>query len=58
MEIGVHPDLCVGTVRRALSKVNNTLLNELDSVKEEGPVWIEHCHRLHVPLQFSFIFAN
>ncbi|KAM8747118.1 E3 ubiquitin-protein ligase TRIM39-like isoform 1-T2 [Acanthopagrus schlegelii] len=34
-EIGVHPELCVGTVRRALSKVNDTLSNELDSLKKE-----------------------
>lgn len=37
-EIGVHPELCVGTVRRALSKVSDTLSNELDSLKKEGKV--------------------
>ncbi|XP_071385664.1 E3 ubiquitin-protein ligase TRIM39-like [Centroberyx affinis] len=34
-EIGVHPDLCVGTVRRAASKLDETLKKELDSLKEE-----------------------
>lgn len=38
MEIGVNPELCVGTVRRTLSKVNNTLMNELDCLKKEGKV--------------------
>ncbi|XP_042368286.1 E3 ubiquitin-protein ligase TRIM39-like [Plectropomus leopardus] len=33
-EIGIHPELCVGTVRRALSKLDNTLMNELDSLKK------------------------
>lgn len=37
-EIGVNSELCVGTVRRALSKVNDTLSNELDSLKKEGKV--------------------
>lgn len=36
MEIGVHPELCVGTVARALSKVNNTVQNELETLKVEG----------------------
>ncbi|XP_039997169.1 E3 ubiquitin-protein ligase TRIM39-like isoform X2 [Xiphias gladius] len=35
LEIGVHPELCVGTVRRALSKVDDTLTGELDSLKKE-----------------------
>ncbi|KAG7497701.1 E3 ubiquitin-protein ligase TRIM39-like [Solea senegalensis] len=34
-EIGVHPELCVGNVRRALSKVDNTLKNELENLKKE-----------------------
>lgn len=38
MEIGIHPELCVGTVRRALSKVNNVLQSELDSLKKDGKV--------------------
>lgn len=37
-EIGVNSELCVGTVRRALSKVNDTLSNELDNLKKEGKV--------------------
>lgn len=36
MEIGVHPELCVGTVTRALSKVSNAVQNELESLKLEG----------------------
>lgn len=36
MEMGVHPELCVGTVARALSKVNNTVQNELEALKVEG----------------------
>ncbi|XP_035530856.1 E3 ubiquitin-protein ligase TRIM39-like [Morone saxatilis] len=35
MEIGVHPELCVGTVRRALSKVEDTLRKELNNLKKE-----------------------
>ncbi|XP_051257808.1 E3 ubiquitin-protein ligase TRIM39 [Dicentrarchus labrax] len=35
MEIGVHPELCVRTVRRALSKVEDTLRKELNSLKKE-----------------------
>lgn len=35
-EIGVHPELCVETVRRALSKVDNTLKKELNILKKEG----------------------
>ncbi|KAM4612120.1 E3 ubiquitin-protein ligase TRIM39-like [Polymixia lowei] len=34
-EIGVHPDLCVGTLRRAVSKVDDTLKTELDVLKEQ-----------------------
>ncbi|KAG7221472.1 hypothetical protein INR49_002447 [Caranx melampygus] len=34
-EIGVHPELCVGTMRRALSKVDDTLKKELNSLKKE-----------------------
>ncbi|XP_041635606.1 E3 ubiquitin-protein ligase TRIM39-like [Cheilinus undulatus] len=34
-EIGVHPELCVGTMRKALSKLNNSLKNELDRLKKE-----------------------
>lgn len=37
-EITVHTELCVGTVRKALSKVDITLKNELDSLKKEGKV--------------------
>lgn len=37
-EIGVNSELCVGTMRRALSKVNDTLSNELDNLKKEGKV--------------------
>ncbi|XP_060922444.1 E3 ubiquitin-protein ligase TRIM39-like [Limanda limanda] len=32
-ETSVHPELCVGTTRRALSKVGHTLKNELDGLK-------------------------
>ncbi|XP_038586033.1 E3 ubiquitin-protein ligase TRIM39-like [Micropterus salmoides] len=35
MEISVHPELCVGTVRRALSKLDDTLKKELQSLKKE-----------------------
>ncbi|CAK6977560.1 E3 ubiquitin-protein ligase TRIM39-like [Scomber scombrus] len=35
MEIGVHPKLCVGTVRTALSKLDDTLKSELDSLKKD-----------------------
>ncbi|XP_042257082.1 E3 ubiquitin-protein ligase TRIM39-like [Thunnus albacares] len=35
MEIGVHPKLCVGTVRKALSKLDDTLKSELDGLKKE-----------------------
>ncbi|CAN9509576.1 unnamed protein product [Ophioblennius macclurei] len=34
-EISVHPDLCVGTVRTALSKLNANLKKELDDLKKE-----------------------
>ncbi|XP_054457944.1 E3 ubiquitin-protein ligase TRIM39-like [Anoplopoma fimbria] len=34
-EIGVNPELCVGTVRGALSKLDDTLRNELDGLKKE-----------------------
>lgn len=36
MEINIPPDLCVGTVRRALSKVERTLMNEMENLKKEG----------------------
>lgn len=36
MEIGVHTELCVGTMRRALSKLDDTLKKELDGLKKEG----------------------
>lgn len=36
LEIGVYPELCVGTVTRALSKVNNAVQKELESLKMEG----------------------
>lgn len=36
MEIGVHPELCVGTVTRALSKVNNAVQNHLKILQKEG----------------------
>lgn len=36
MEIGVHPELCVGTVTRAFSKVNTAVQNELESLRLEG----------------------
>ncbi|XP_026209278.1 E3 ubiquitin-protein ligase TRIM39-like isoform X2 [Anabas testudineus] len=35
MEMGLHPELCVGTVRRALSKVHCTLQSELESLKKD-----------------------
>lgn len=35
MEIGIHPELCVGTVRGAMSKLDNTLSKELNSLKKE-----------------------
>ncbi|XP_032400258.1 E3 ubiquitin-protein ligase TRIM39 isoform X2 [Etheostoma spectabile] len=35
MEIGVHPELCVGAVRGALSKLDDTLKKELDGLKKE-----------------------
>ncbi|XP_044040770.1 zinc finger protein RFP-like [Siniperca chuatsi] len=35
MEISVHRELGVGMVRRALSKLDDTLKNELDSLKKE-----------------------
>ncbi|XP_029932044.1 E3 ubiquitin-protein ligase TRIM39-like [Myripristis murdjan] len=34
-EFGVHPDLCVGTVRKALSKLDDTLTSQLGNLKEE-----------------------
>ena len=38
MEIGIHPELCVGTVRGAMSKLDNTLSKELNSLKKQGKV--------------------
>ncbi|KAL4007276.1 hypothetical protein ACER0C_001128 [Sarotherodon galilaeus] len=35
MEINIPPELCVGTVRRALSKVERTLMNDMDNLKKE-----------------------
>lgn len=35
-EIGVYPKLCMGTMRRALSKVHSTLMKEMDDLKKEG----------------------
>ncbi|TKS93114.1 Zinc finger protein RFP [Collichthys lucidus] len=35
MEISVHPELIVGTARKALSKVDYTVKNELDRLKTE-----------------------
>lgn len=35
-EISVHPKLCVGTMRRALSKVHDTMSNEVEGLKKEG----------------------
>ncbi|TMS02204.1 Pyrin [Larimichthys crocea] len=35
MEISVHPELIVGTARKALSKVDDTVKNELDRLKTE-----------------------
>ncbi|XP_005748000.1 E3 ubiquitin-protein ligase TRIM39-like [Pundamilia nyererei] len=35
MEINIPPELCVGTVRRALSKVERTLMNEMENLKKE-----------------------
>lgn len=35
-ELSVHPTLCVGTARRALSKVHETLMKEMDGLKKEG----------------------
>ncbi|XP_003976420.2 E3 ubiquitin-protein ligase TRIM39-like [Takifugu rubripes] len=34
-ETGVYPKLCMGMMRRALSKVHNTLMNEMDYLKKE-----------------------
>ncbi|XP_030017525.1 E3 ubiquitin-protein ligase TRIM39-like [Sphaeramia orbicularis] len=34
-EISVYPELCVGTLRRALSKLDDTLKNDLDNMKKE-----------------------
>ncbi|XP_047433776.1 E3 ubiquitin-protein ligase TRIM39-like isoform X3 [Mugil cephalus] len=34
-EIRVHPELCMGAVRTALSKLDDTLSKELDSLKDE-----------------------
>uniref|UniRef100_A0A3Q3QR35 Bloodthirsty-related gene family, member 1 n=1 Tax=Monopterus albus TaxID=43700 RepID=A0A3Q3QR35_MONAL len=36
MEFSIHPELCVGTMRRALSKVESILESELDRLKKEG----------------------
>uniref|UniRef100_A0A3B5AM49 E3 ubiquitin-protein ligase TRIM39-like n=1 Tax=Stegastes partitus TaxID=144197 RepID=A0A3B5AM49_9TELE len=35
-EISVHPELCVGTLRRTLSKLDDSLKKELDTLKEDG----------------------
>lgn len=35
-EIAVHPRLCVGTVRTAMSKVHDTLRAEMDGLKRDG----------------------
>nr|XP_020475211.1 E3 ubiquitin-protein ligase TRIM39-like [Monopterus albus] len=35
MEFSIHPELCVGTMRRALSKVESILESELDRLKKE-----------------------
>ncbi|XP_051800128.1 E3 ubiquitin-protein ligase TRIM39-like [Acanthochromis polyacanthus] len=35
MEISVHPELCVGMLRRALSKLDNGLKEELERLKKE-----------------------
>lgn len=35
-ELSLHPELCVGTARTALSKVQETLLKEMDGLKKEG----------------------
>lgn len=35
-EICICPDLCVGTVRRALSNLEDTFKKELENLKEEG----------------------
>lgn len=40
MEMGVHPELCVGTVTRALSKVSNAVQKELESLKTEGQSYL------------------
>lgn len=37
-EIAVNPELCVGTLRAALSKLDTSLKNELDGLKTEGRV--------------------
>ncbi|XP_008277909.1 E3 ubiquitin-protein ligase TRIM39-like [Stegastes partitus] len=34
-EISVHPELCVGTLRRTLSKLDDSLKKELDTLKED-----------------------
>ncbi|KAM9836975.1 E3 ubiquitin-protein ligase TRIM39-like isoform 1-T2 [Aulostomus maculatus] len=35
MEVRVHPELCVGTTRRALAKLGDTLKTELDTLKKD-----------------------
>lgn len=45
-ELSVHPKLCVGTARRALSSVQETLLKEMDGLKKEGEsdsAWLLGC---------------
>lgn len=61
MEIGVHPKLCVGTVRKALSKLDDTLKSELDGLKKEGKVYCRLSLRIeqwHAPVQMDLWIKN
>uniref|UniRef100_A0A3P8TE61 Bloodthirsty-related gene family, member 1 n=1 Tax=Amphiprion percula TaxID=161767 RepID=A0A3P8TE61_AMPPE len=40
-EISVHPELCVGTLRRALSQLDDGLKEELESLKKEVDVVLD-----------------
>uniref|UniRef100_A0A3B5AM10 E3 ubiquitin-protein ligase TRIM39-like n=1 Tax=Stegastes partitus TaxID=144197 RepID=A0A3B5AM10_9TELE len=40
-EISVHPELCVGTLRRTLSKLDDSLKKELDTLKEDVDVVLD-----------------
>uniref|UniRef100_A0A3B5A9J8 E3 ubiquitin-protein ligase TRIM39-like n=1 Tax=Stegastes partitus TaxID=144197 RepID=A0A3B5A9J8_9TELE len=49
-EISVHPELCVGTLRRTLSKLDDSLKKELDTLKEDGKVDAQNATDLDVVL--------